>query len=137
MSNTSDIRNGLCIKHNHDIYKIIEFLHVKPGKGPAFVRTKLKSLLLLRFKQSAQIRNFLKKASKKHLNNLKWISKVAEWKIWKIWSLRSSIPQMREMKEWGRRHHPPVPYCKKWQKGRLARKIELQLLIYLKKIIAS
>ena len=44
MSNTSDIRNGLCIKHNHDIYKIIEFLHVKPGKGPAFVRTKLKSL---------------------------------------------------------------------------------------------
>ena len=44
MSNTSDIRNGLCIKHNHDIYKIIEFLHVKPGKGPAIVRTKLKSL---------------------------------------------------------------------------------------------
>jgi elongation factor P len=44
MSNTSDIRNGLCIKHNHDIYKIIEFLHVKPGKGPAFVRTKLKSV---------------------------------------------------------------------------------------------
>ena len=44
MSNTSDIRNGLCIKHNNDIYKIIEFLHVKPGKGPAFVRTKLKSL---------------------------------------------------------------------------------------------
>lgn len=44
MATTSDIRNGLCIKHNHDIYKIIEFLHVKPGKGPAFVRTKLKSL---------------------------------------------------------------------------------------------
>ena len=44
MSSTSDIRNGLCIKYNHDIYKIIEFLHVKPGKGPAFVRTKLKSL---------------------------------------------------------------------------------------------
>ncbi len=44
MANTSDIRNGLCIKYNHDIFKIIEFLHVKPGKGPAFVRTKLKSL---------------------------------------------------------------------------------------------
>ena len=44
MASTSDIRNGLCIKHNHDIFKIIEFLHVKPGKGPAFVRTKLKSL---------------------------------------------------------------------------------------------
>jgi elongation factor P len=44
MASTSDIRNGLCIKFNHDIYKIIDFLHVKPGKGPAFVRTKLKSL---------------------------------------------------------------------------------------------
>ncbi len=44
MASTSDIRNGLCIHYNHDIYKIIEFLHVKPGKGPAFVRTKLKSV---------------------------------------------------------------------------------------------
>ena len=44
MANTSDIRNGLCIRYNNDIYKIIEFLHVKPGKGPAFVRTKLKSV---------------------------------------------------------------------------------------------
>ncbi|MBD0831950.1 elongation factor P [Aestuariibaculum sediminum] len=41
---TSDIRNGLCLKYNNDIYKIVEFLHVKPGKGPAFVRTKLKSV---------------------------------------------------------------------------------------------
>ncbi|MFD1294106.1 elongation factor P [Lutibacter holmesii] len=44
MATTSDIRNGLCIKHNNDIFKVVEFLHVKPGKGPAFVRTKLKSL---------------------------------------------------------------------------------------------
>jgi len=44
MANTSDIRKGLCVKFNNDIYKIIEFLHVKPGKGPAFVRTKLKSV---------------------------------------------------------------------------------------------
>lgn len=44
MATTSDIRNGMCIRYNHDIYKIIEFLHVKPGKGPAFVRTKLKSV---------------------------------------------------------------------------------------------
>ncbi|MCC9019970.1 MULTISPECIES: elongation factor P [Flavobacterium] len=44
MASTSDIRNGLCIKFNHDIFKIVEFLHVKPGKGPAFVRTKLRSL---------------------------------------------------------------------------------------------
>jgi elongation factor P len=44
MASTSDIRKGLCIRFNNDIYKIIEFLHVKPGKGPAFVRTKLKSV---------------------------------------------------------------------------------------------
>ena len=44
MASTSDIRKGLCIKYNNDIYKVIEFLHVKPGKGPAFVRTKLKSV---------------------------------------------------------------------------------------------
>ena len=43
-SSTSDIRNGLCIKWSNDIYQIVEFLHVKPGKGAAFVRTKLKSL---------------------------------------------------------------------------------------------
>ena len=44
MASTSDIKKGLCIKYNHDIFKVIEFLHVKPGKGPAFVRTKLKSV---------------------------------------------------------------------------------------------
>ena len=44
MAITSDIKNGLCMVYNHDIYKVVEFLHVKPGKGPAFVRTKLKSL---------------------------------------------------------------------------------------------
>lgn len=44
MATTSDIKKGLCIKYSNDIYKIIEFLHVKPGKGPAFVRTKLKSV---------------------------------------------------------------------------------------------
>lgn len=44
MANTSDFKNGLCINFNNDLYTIIEFQHVKPGKGPAFVRTKLKSL---------------------------------------------------------------------------------------------
>ncbi|MEA5141399.1 elongation factor P [Arcicella rigui] len=44
MATTADIKNGLVIKFNNDLYSIIEFLHVKPGKGPAFVRTKLKSL---------------------------------------------------------------------------------------------
>ena len=44
MANTSEIRNGLCIEYNNGIYSVVEFQHVKPGKGNAFVRTKLKSL---------------------------------------------------------------------------------------------
>ncbi len=44
MANTSDIKNGLCIKHNDKLVTITEFQHVKPGKGPAFVRTKLKNI---------------------------------------------------------------------------------------------
>jgi elongation factor P len=44
MATTADIRNGLVIDYNNDLYSIVEFQHVKPGKGPAFIRTKLKSL---------------------------------------------------------------------------------------------
>ncbi|MDL2238854.1 elongation factor P [Bacteroidales bacterium OttesenSCG-928-K22] len=44
MATTADFRNGLCIDFNGDLYTIVEFQHVKPGKGPAFVRTKLKNL---------------------------------------------------------------------------------------------
>lgn len=44
MASTADIRNGLCIEYNNDIYAIVEFQHVKPGKGAAFVRTKMKSV---------------------------------------------------------------------------------------------
>jgi elongation factor P len=44
MATTADIRKGLCINWNNDTWKIVEFQHVKPGKGPAFVRTKLKSV---------------------------------------------------------------------------------------------
>lgn len=44
MANTSEFRNGLCITYNGELYKVVEFQHVKPGKGAAFVRTKLKNL---------------------------------------------------------------------------------------------
>jgi len=44
MASTSDFRNGLVIEFNNDLYTIVQFQHVKPGKGAAFVRTKLKSL---------------------------------------------------------------------------------------------
>ena len=44
MANTSVIRNGVCIEFNNDVYSVVEFQHVKPGKGNAFVRTKLKSM---------------------------------------------------------------------------------------------
>ena len=44
MATTADFKNGLCIKHNGDLWKIESFQHVKPGKGPAFVRTKIRNL---------------------------------------------------------------------------------------------
>ena len=44
MATTADIKNGLCINFNNDIYTIVEFLHVKPGKGAAFVRTKMRNV---------------------------------------------------------------------------------------------
>jgi elongation factor P len=44
MATTADFRNGLVIEYNNDLYTIVQFQHVKPGKGPAFVRTKLKNL---------------------------------------------------------------------------------------------
>jgi elongation factor P len=44
MATTADIRNGLVINYNYDLFQIVEFQHVKPGKGAAFVRTKMKSL---------------------------------------------------------------------------------------------
>ena len=40
---TTDIKKGLTIDYNNDLYTIVDFQHVKPGKGGAFVRTKMKS----------------------------------------------------------------------------------------------
>lgn len=44
MATTADFKNGLCLEYNGDLYVITEFQHVKPGKGPAFVRTKLRNI---------------------------------------------------------------------------------------------
>lgn len=44
MATTADFRNGMCINLDGGFYFIVEFLHVKPGKGGAFVRTKLKNV---------------------------------------------------------------------------------------------
>ena len=44
MATTADFRNGMCIDLEGQYYFIVEFLHVKPGKGAAFVRTKLKNV---------------------------------------------------------------------------------------------
>ncbi len=44
MATTADFKNGLVINHNNELFTIVEFQHVKPGKGGAFVRTKLKNL---------------------------------------------------------------------------------------------
>lgn len=44
MATMADIRNGMIIEFKDDLFEVVEFLHVKPGKGPAFMRTKLKSV---------------------------------------------------------------------------------------------
>ena len=44
MINVNDLKNGMTIKYEGNVYQVIEFQHVKPGKGSAFVRTKLKNL---------------------------------------------------------------------------------------------
>ncbi|MFR7658067.1 MAG: elongation factor P, partial [Coprococcus sp.] len=45
MISAGDFRNGVTIELDGNIYQIIEFQHVKPGKGAAFVRTKLKNIV--------------------------------------------------------------------------------------------
>ena len=45
MISAGDFRNGITIEYENSIYQIIEFQHVKPGKGAAFVRTKLKNII--------------------------------------------------------------------------------------------
>ncbi|MEN6445039.1 MAG: elongation factor P [Candidatus Cloacimonas sp.] len=44
MATMADIRNGMIIEFKDDLYEVVEFLHVKPGKGPAFLRSKLKNI---------------------------------------------------------------------------------------------
>ena len=44
MISAGDFRNGVTIEYDNNVYQIIEFQHVKPGKGAAFVRTKLKNI---------------------------------------------------------------------------------------------
>ena len=45
MADTTDFKNGLVLKIDNKLQQIVEFQHVKPGKGPAFVRTKLKDVV--------------------------------------------------------------------------------------------
>ena len=73
MATSNDIKKGMCIEFNNDIFKIIEFLHVKPGKGPAFVRTKMKSVTngkVLENTFSAGHRNAVIKLTKRKIHYL-------------------------------------------------------------------
>lgn len=45
MASTNDLKNGLVLNIDGQLWSVVEFQHVKPGKGPAFVRTKLKGVL--------------------------------------------------------------------------------------------
>lgn len=45
MATTNDLKNGMVLKIDNQLWQVVEFQHVKPGKGPAFVRTKIKNVL--------------------------------------------------------------------------------------------
>jgi elongation factor P len=45
MSTSNDLKNGMVLSMDNQLWAVIEFQHVKPGKGPAFVRTKLKNVI--------------------------------------------------------------------------------------------
>ena len=45
MATTNDLKNGLVLQLDNGLWQVVEFQHVKPGKGPAFVRTKMKHVL--------------------------------------------------------------------------------------------
>ncbi|MBD3688779.1 elongation factor P [Nanchangia anserum] len=45
MATTNDLKNGMILKLDNQLWQVVEFQHVKPGKGPAFVRTKIKNVL--------------------------------------------------------------------------------------------
>ncbi|WP_426566862.1 elongation factor P [Angustibacter sp. McL0619] len=45
MASTNDLKNGMVLNLEGQLWSVVEFQHVKPGKGPAFVRTKLKAVL--------------------------------------------------------------------------------------------
>lgn len=45
MATTNDLKNGMILVLDGDLWQVVEFLHVKPGKGPAFVRTKIRNVL--------------------------------------------------------------------------------------------
>ena len=44
MASTNDLKNGMVLSIDNGLWSVVEFQHVKPGKGPAFVRTKLKNV---------------------------------------------------------------------------------------------
>jgi len=45
VASTNELKNGMVLKIDNQLWSVVEFQHVKPGKGPAFVRTKLKAVL--------------------------------------------------------------------------------------------
>ena len=59
MANISDIKNGLCINFNKEVYSILSFQHVKNARGAAFVRVKMKS-----FKSGKIIENSFNSSAK-------------------------------------------------------------------------
>lgn len=86
MISAGDFRNGITIELEGNIYQIIEFQHVKPGKGAAFVRTKLK---ILRVAVLLRKHSVLQRNAHRHVLTEKIISICMQMVIYStLWMLR-------------------------------------------------
>ena len=84
MISAGDFRNGITIELEGNIYQIIEFQHVKPGKGAAFVRTKLKNI-----KSGGVVEKTLQRNAHRHVLTEKIISICMQMVIYStLWMLR-------------------------------------------------
>ena len=89
MISAGDFRNGITIELEGNIYQIIEFQHVKPGKGAAFVRTKLKNIKISSQEQFWKDLSVLQRNSHRHVLTEKIISICMQMVIYStLWMLR-------------------------------------------------
>ena len=87
MASTTDFRNGLIFQHKNGLWKIVSFLHVKPGKGPAFVRTKLKNIKTSQVVEEKFKKLLLHHNSTKESDDSVYITFINKSKNWDVHSV--------------------------------------------------